>query len=98
MDKFLSQIQHESWPNDAGTSNIFLMCTSTPQQASYIHQTGNQRHKFSRNHVKHVPIQPQQPNYTIHISQAIIKCRAQTQTAEFSEAGETTDRDGNDDQ
>jgi hypothetical protein len=38
-----------------------------------------------------IPILPQQPHYTIHISQAATTSRAPTQTADFSEEEESTD-------
>jgi hypothetical protein len=44
-----------------------------------------------------IPILPQKPNYTIHTSQAATTSRAKTQTADFSEAGESTGTDENDD-
>jgi hypothetical protein len=43
-----------------------------------------------------IPILPQQPNYTIHTSQAEKKNTAPTQTADFSEAEINTDSDDND--
>jgi hypothetical protein len=43
-----------------------------------------------------IHILPQQPNYTIHISQAAITSRAPTQTADFSEGEESTDSDDSD--
>jgi hypothetical protein len=44
-----------------------------------------------------IPILPQQSNYTIHTSQAATTSRATIQTADISEAEESTDSDGNDD-
>jgi hypothetical protein len=43
-------------------------------------------------------ILPQQRNYIIHTSQAATKSRAPTQTADFSEAEESTDSGDNEDQ
>jgi hypothetical protein len=40
-----------------------------------------------------IPILPQQPNYTIHTSQAPTTSRVPTQTADFSEAEESIDSD-----
>jgi hypothetical protein len=45
-DKFLGQIQHESWPNDAGTSNIVQCVPDTQWQASYIY-TPDKLHTLS---------------------------------------------------
>jgi hypothetical protein len=47
--------------------------------------------------VPQIPILPQQSNYTIHTSQAATTSSALTQTADFSEAEESTDSDNNDD-
>jgi hypothetical protein len=42
-----------------------------------------------------IPILPQQPNYTIHTSQAATISRVPTQTADFSEAEGSIDSDDN---
>jgi hypothetical protein len=98
-DKFLDQIQHESRPNGAGTSNrhtrhsaaSLIYIHQTPQQASYA-----QQEPYQTTFMPQIPILPQQPNYAIHISQAATS-RAPTQTADFAEAEESTDSGDNDD-
>jgi hypothetical protein len=49
------QIQHESWPNYAGSSNTTLCVPDSPQQASYIHQTPQQ--------ASHAQQEPHQATY-----------------------------------
>jgi hypothetical protein len=44
-----------------------------------------------------IPILPQEPNYIVHTFQAATTSSAPTQTADFSEAEESTDSDDNDD-
>jgi hypothetical protein len=77
-----------------------MMQADTPQQASYIYTYTTHRNKLHtliRNHIKlHVCLKYQYypNNYTIHTSQAATTSRA-TQTADFSEAEESTDSDDN---
>jgi hypothetical protein len=47
--------------------------------------------------MRQIPILLQEPNYSIHTSQAATTSSAPTQTADFSEAEESTDSDDNDD-
>jgi hypothetical protein len=64
----------------------------TPQQASYAQQEPHQT-----TYIPQIPIPPQQPNYTIHTSQAATTCRAPAQTEDFSEAEESIESYDNDD-
>jgi hypothetical protein len=77
------------------------MQADTPQQATYIHQTPQyasyaQQEPYQTTYMPQIPILPQQHNYSVHTSQAATTSRAATQTADFSEAGESTDSNYND--
>jgi hypothetical protein len=81
---------------------IYFQCVpDTPQQASCIHQTRQQTLYAYQEpgqttyYVPQIPILPQQSNYTIHTSKAATTSRAPTQTADFSQAGESTGSDDN---
>jgi hypothetical protein len=84
-------------------SAIYSKCVpDIPQQASYIHQRPQQasyaqQESHNTTYIPQIPILPQQPNYTIDTSQAATSSRASTQTADFSEAEESTDSDVNND-
>jgi hypothetical protein len=85
------------------TPAIYSQCVpDTPEQASYIHHTPQQalyaqQEPHQTTYMPQIPILPQQPHYTIHRSQAATTSKAPTQTADFSEAEESTDSDDNDD-
>jgi hypothetical protein len=79
--------------NVADTPQQTSYMQQTPQQTSYTQQEPHQNYIY----MLQISILPQQPNYTIHISQAATTNRAETQRADFSVAERSTDSDDNDD-
>jgi hypothetical protein len=85
------------------TSEIYSQCVpDIQQQVSYIHQRAQQasypqQKPRQATFIYQISILSQQPNYTVHTSQASTTSRVPTQTADFSEVEEITDSDENDD-